>query len=181
MAQHQLSLNIPDIVNEYVIKIEDTSAYNSIVPIDCPLLQITPPGFVSNAQFDNLTVGFNKIFTACDIGLQTINCGIKNSVLPDGIYIIKWSVAPNNIVYVEYNHLRITQALIKYHKMLCDLVEGACEPSAENKKKIKELQYIRTLLDAAKAKVEYCHEAKKGMELYNYAIKLLGMQKCSKC
>jgi hypothetical protein len=36
-------------------------------------------------------------------------------------------------------------------------------------------------LEAAKAKVEFCHEAQKGMTLYNYAIKLLNKIDCVNC
>ena len=36
-------------------------------------------------------------------------------------------------------------------------------------------------LEAAKAKVETCHEPKKGMTLYNYAMKQLNKFTCSSC
>jgi hypothetical protein len=84
-------------------------------------------------------------------------------------------------VYVEYNHLRITQALIRYNKALCDLDLAACEPSAKVQQKLEKLRMIRMYLDAAKAKVEYCHEPQKGMSLYNYAIKLLNKFECKTC
>ena len=36
-------------------------------------------------------------------------------------------------------------------------------------------------LDAAKAKVETCHEQQEGMTLYNYALKLLNKLDCRNC
>jgi hypothetical protein len=58
---------------------------------------------------------------------------------------------------------------------------AACEPSAKIKKKLDKLIEIKSYLDAAKAKVEYCHEPDKGMTLYNYAIKLLDKLECKTC
>ena len=78
------------------------------------------------------------------------------NTLPDGVYVIKYSVAPNEYVYVEYNHLRITNALIKYNELLCELDVAACNPLQEVQDKLQELRLIRMLLDAAKAKVEFC-------------------------
>ena len=43
------------------------------------------------------------------------------------------------------------------------------------------LSQIRMYLEAAKAKVEDCHEPQKGMTLYNYAIKLLNKLECKNC
>tara|TARA_Y100001937_G_C6998640_1_gene275418 strand:- start:465 stop:650 length:186 start_codon:yes stop_codon:yes gene_type:complete len=54
-----------------------------------------------------------------------------------------------------------------------------CEPESERAEVIRELGYIKTLIDAAVAKVEYCQSATEGMELYNYAKRLLGKIDCS--
>jgi uncharacterized protein YqiB (DUF1249 family) len=77
--------------------------------------------------------------------------------------------------------LRITKALTKYQAILCDLDVAACDPPTSVKDKLNQLRLIRMYLDAAKAQVEYCHQAKKGMELYNYAVKLLDKMTCSTC
>ena len=49
------------------------------------------------------------------------------------------------------------------------------------KEKLEALRIIRMYLDAAKAKVEVCHEPQKGMSLYNYALKLLMKMECVNC
>ena len=54
-----------------------------------------------------------------------------------------------------------------------------CEPDRERAELILELGYIKTLIDAAIAKVEYCQDATAGMELYNYANRRLGKVDCS--
>lgn len=183
MAQHKLSLEAPDTMNPCILRLVDTSVYDSIIPIDCPILEITAPGFVHPVQFTtpDITPGFIKNFTACDLELQTTNCGTEFNDIPDGIYVIKYSVSPNDVVYVEYNHLRITKALTCYQSIMCDIDVAACDPTTEIKKKLDSLALIKSYLYAAKAKVETCHEPQKGMELYSYAMKLLGKFECKSC
>jgi len=101
--------------------------------------------------------------------------------LPDGIYIIKYSVSPNDQVYVEYNHMRISYALNRYYNILCDVDANGCEPPLKVKQKLEQLGLIKMYLEAAKAKVEFCHEPQKGMSLYNFALKMLDKLDCVNC
>lgn len=184
--KHALSLSIPDTGNDWSMTIMDTSIYADLIPISCLTLQVLVPGFVRAATFDEssvpaLTPGFIRHLTACNLGLQTEACGTRYDCLPDGLYVIKLSVSPNDIVYVEYNHLRITQALIKWKEKLCELELAPCDPSAEKKAKLEELMKIKGMLEAAKAMVEVCHQADKGMDLFNYAVDLLRKLDCSNC
>lgn len=173
MAKHTLSLNVNDLLNTCILRIEDTSVYDPNLPVTCPTLEITPPGFWKASVLLDRTPNFIANLTACDLGIQTSNCGNTANVLVDGLYIIRWSVAPNNIVFVEYNHLRISTILTTYQKVLCALDLMGCSPDIETQQKIQELQFIRTLIDAAKAKVEVCHNPQRGLEIYNYAHRLL--------
>lgn len=190
MAQHTLSLEVPDTRNECILRIVDTSVYNSDIAISCPVLLVTVPGFSYSVQYTMsfepgggivITPGFILNLTACDLEIQSSNCGTVFNSLPDGIYAIKYSVAPSDLVYVEYNHLRITQALNKIYRILCDLDIGACDPPASVKEKLKQLRLIRMYLEAAKAHAEYCHQAQKAMQLYDYAVKLLDKMACTTC
>lgn len=183
MAQHVLSLESQDTLNKQILRISDTSIYNSMMPVACPLLQVTVPGFNQPVQFAEPLVqpGFNFVLTACDLELQTTGCGTSYKDLPDGIYIIRYSVSPNEVVYVEYNHLRMTCALNKVQSVYCDLDLGTCDPPVDKKNKLEKLQLIEQYLTAAKAMVEFCHQPKKGMELYTYAVKLLDKLMCTTC
>lgn len=183
MAKHVLSLEAPDTLNLCQLRIVDTSIYNEDAQVKCPLLEITLPGFnySVNLEEPDVAPGFILNLTACDLEIQTEGCNSNFNTLPDGIYVIRYSVSPNEYVYAEYNHLRITKALTMYNDILCDLDMGACEPDAKLEKKLKDLHKIRMYLDAAKAKVEICHEPRKGMELYKYAVKLLGKFECKSC
>ena len=173
-------------MNQCILKIFDTSVYTSLIPITCPTLNITVPGFGYSNQIEGVDmIAFvndsHITLTACDLQLQNSNCNTTLNNLPDGIYIIKYSVSPNETVYVEYNHMRITYALNKYYKILCDVDVAACDPPFKVQQRLEELRLIFMYLQAAKSKVEFCHETQKGMSLYNYALKLLNQMECSNC
>lgn len=183
MAQHVLSLEAPDTMNKSILRVVDTSLYNTQIPVTCPLLQVTLPGFSTPVDFDQnfIQPGFILNLTACDLGVQIQQCGTTYADLSDGIYIIKYSVSPNDIVYVEYNHLRMTVALNKYYNLLCDLDLAACDPPAKTTEKLNKLRMIKMYLDAAKGMVEICHEPARGMDLFNYAVKLMNKMDCKTC
>lgn len=183
MANHVLSLEAPDTLNKSILRIVDTSVYNTQIAVTCPLLQVTLPGFDRPVNFDEnyIQPGFIVNLTACDLEVQLSQCGTVYADLPDGIYVIKYSVSPNEVVYVEYNHLRMTKALTNYYNLLCNLDLAACDPPATVKEKLNQLRLIKMYLDAAKAKVEYCHQPSKGMDLFNYAVKLLNKMDCKTC
>jgi hypothetical protein len=171
-SKHILSLEVPTVANCEILSIRDTSQYSNLLAIDCEELLITVPGFNAGALI-KVIEGFFLDITACDLGIQKENCSEHRSDLPDGVYIIKYSVAPNDKVYVEYNHLRVTKILNLYYKTLCDIDLQTCEPFSEKQSLIQEMQFIRTLIDGAIAKVEYCSSPSLGMEMYNYALSRL--------
>jgi hypothetical protein len=181
MAKHTLSLEIPDTLNDCILRVIDTSLYADKPPVDCPYLDVQGPGFSCAVRLD-VEPGFcNLNLTACDLELQTENCGTIFNTLPDGVYVIRYSIAPNEYVFVEYNHLRTTEALNKLNEVLCALDVSNCDPLPEVKEKLKELRLIEMLLKAAKAKVEYCHNPSQGMDLYDYAKKRLDKLACTVC
>ena len=178
MEKHQLALDIPNTLNKCIFRVVDVSIYSDLVPVECGTLYITPPGFTTSYKITDLDVDFTENITACQLGLQTTNCGNTYNDFPDGVYVVRWSVSPNDLVYVEYNHLRITTALNKINDLLCCLDTPACEPTTEIKNKLKEVQLLQTMLEAGKAAVEYCHTPGKGMDMYNYVMKKLNKLSC---
>lgn len=171
-VKHQLSLEVPETNNVKVLRIFDTSLYAEEFDTTCGLLQITSPGFNLPVNVDVLP-HYNLVLNACTLGLQRSGCGEKSAAMPDGIYIIRYSVSPNDKVFVEYNHLRTTQTVNKYYSELSKLELKGCEPSADVKEQLAELRLIKSFIDAAKVKVEYAHLPQEGMELLIYAQKRL--------
>jgi hypothetical protein len=175
---NKLSLNIPDIQTDCILRVEDTSVYADLMPYQCPTLQVLVPGYKDCVEFNSTSpkvVGKGFIFnlTACDLELQFSQCGSLYNEVPDGIYVIKYSMSPNEQLYVEYNHLRVTAIRKQLKAELSKLKLGACEPGAEVDAKFKDLMRISGYIDAAKAAAEYGLDAEKGMLIYNYAKKLL--------
>jgi hypothetical protein len=173
--RHQLSLEIPLIYNDRLLQIDDSSIYTDALPVDCARLEITVPGFVSAVVLEE-TKDFHRLLTSCDLGLQATGCSDQTYALPDGIYIVRYSVSPNDSVFIEYNHLRMTQLWNRYYQRLGQLSLGSCEPDQDVKEQLRRFQLIRSFMEAARAKVEYIHEPHKGMELFVYAQRLL--EKC---
>ena len=167
-TKHILSLEIPTVSNCGLLCIKDTSQYSTELAVDCAELLITLPGFKSTALV-KVEKDFDICLSACGLLIQTENCGTTQTNIPDGVYVIKYSVSPNDKVFVEYNHLRVTQLMTSNYKVLCDLDVQPKIPDSEKAALLREMDFIRTLIDAAVANVEYCNSADQGMRLYNYA------------
>lgn len=176
--KHILSLEVPTVANCEILSIRDTSQYSDIIAKDCPELLITVPGF-NNPALIEVVPGFDLNIAGCDLKIQTTNCGEENIALPDGIYVIRYSLSPNDETFVEYNHLRTTAILNLYYEVLCGLNLSDCEPSSDKEDLIREVNYLRILIDSAKAQVEYCLNPSKGMSMYNYALKRLRKILCT--
>jgi uncharacterized secreted protein with C-terminal beta-propeller domain len=176
---HVLSFEAPDTLNACILRLVDTSVYANI-PVVCPVVAITLPGFTYSTEIA-VEEGFSLNVTACDLGIQTLNCGSSYVDLPDGVYILKYSVSPASVVYVEYNHLRMSKVLQTYKKILCAIEVAGCDPPAEVKEKLKKVRILKDMLDAAKAKVEWCHNPKQGMQIFTYVCKEFDKIACTLC
>ena len=173
-AKHELSLEIVETGNPKLFRVSDTSFYSQDIPVECATLEILSPGFNNPAVLENVIPGFNYMINACTLGQQTVGCSANNfGTVADGVYVVRYSVSPNDKVRVEYNFLRMTGGLTLYYSKLAALEVKACEPDRETKNTLAEMRLIKSLFDAAKAKVEYCHTPREGLELYVYALKRL--------
>jgi hypothetical protein len=175
--KHILSLEIPTVSNCGLLCIKDTSQYSSELAVDCEELLITLPGF-SVPVLIKVNKGFDMCLTACILALQKIECGTVQQDIPDGIYVIRYSVSPNLKVYVEYNHLRVTALLTSYYKVLCQLNVQACQPESQKQALLSEMSFIKTIIDAAVANAEYCQSSAQAMQLYNYEKQRLSKINC---
>lgn len=179
MAKHQLALDIPDTLNETLFRVIDASLYSPDVPVECPKLEITLPGFQLPAVVTSIKPLFSANLSACDLGIQVYNCFVQFNPLPDGVYVVRYSLSPNDQVYVEYNHLRITKGLNKINQILCCLDLKDCDPIQPTKSQIQELKELEMMLKGAKSNVEYCHHPKKGMAMYSYVMGRLEKLACA--
>lgn len=175
--KHILSLEIPAVSNCELLCIKDTSQYSSELAVDCEELLITLPGY-SVPVLIKVDKDFDMCLNACVLSLQKTKCGTVTSTIPDGIYIVRYSVSPNSKVFVEYNHLKVSSLMSTYYNVLCDLDVQACQPDSSKADLLSEMNFIRTLIDAAVANVEYCASSAQGMQLYRYAKQRLDKISC---
>lgn len=179
MSKHILALDFPDTACEHVFKILDSSIYSKILAVDCERLDITIPNFTAPVYI-TVSKGFILNLSAADLRIVSEDYdGIYN--LPDGVYKISYSVSPNDKTIVTYSILRVTSLLNKYYKELCKLKLEKCESDALTLQRLKDLRFIKSLIDAAKSKVDYCKSPTQGLDMYNYAKTLLDRLVSKKC
>lgn len=179
MSKHFLALDIPDTYNPKILSIRDESEYSSEIPVNCGNLEIFVPGF-NNASVIDVSVTWTPNISACALGIQTVDCGEIQADLPDGVYVIRYSVSPNDKVYVEYNHLRITGVLNMYYNALGNVALGTCNPEQEIMDQLRELDLIKSFIDTAKIRVEDQHRPDEGITMLVYAKSRLDklLRKC---
>lgn len=161
------------------LRIADNSYYNPNVTIENPILEITVPGF-DCAAILTVSPGFNQLLNSSTLKIAGSTAFGSLLVLPDGPYYIRYSIKPNDKLFVNYTLFRVCQITQRYLKAVCSLFDGQCEISkADFEKKRKDLIWIKELIDASKAMAEECGEATKAIELYNEANRLLtGINDC---
>ena len=121
--KHHLALDIPETACENIIHVQDASVYAPGLPVTCPRLDITLPGFTVPIY---ITTGMDSRpwsmnLNAADLGLTPANTS-SLIYLPDGLYTIRYSVSPNDKVYVTYYHLRVTRLLNTYYGEVCKIL-----------------------------------------------------------
>lgn len=180
MTRHILSLEVPDVANNEILTINDTSTYAGDLPVKCSVLQITAPGFVLPVTIEALP-NFKKDITACNLGLQTADCGDIRYPLPDGIYVIRFTTTPYDKVWVEYNHFRLTNLMRKLYEKRAALNIPSCDPDSDTRNSLLELSLIESYMQAAKAKAEWGAKPQEAIRLYQYAEKKLKQYSSNRC
>lgn len=176
ITRHILSLDAPESTNDKIIRLVDTSAYSPALEVKCPRLEILIPGHATPVVIDT-THGFMLALNSVDLALTDS----EPAPLPDGVYVVRYSVSPNEKVWIEYNILRTTGTINKYMDQLCRLRIDACEPEQAVLDKWKDLEMIYRFIRAATIKVEWCGASKEGMRMLTYAGKLLDRYLTNNC
>lgn len=187
METHLLNVNVPeDQMTECIFRIEDYSNYSSVLPITNPQLVIQLPGNLACVTFGSATTpaiapGFALNLNACMFGIQTENCGLKQYPLPDGIYLIDYSVAPNDLLSFTQHIFRTVSAKLRLKGLYAKLNLGPCEPTGELKARFDALDRIDRFLKVAKIKAEIEGDCAGAMRLYEYAVALMEKVDCKTC
>jgi len=166
----QLDIYLEDILNPKILVVKDASFYNKDITPTNGKLDLQYPG---SEQYFSIPVGKNFSFVINSNTLNITNTKKSDNLseLPDGIWTIKYSICPNDKLFVEYTFLRNIKQLIKWNNLYCSLQIDKCA----KKKYLEELQKlreIRDIIDAAKYMAD-CGKYEKSLELYNYADSLI--------
>lgn len=160
------------------IKLIDTSNYNPQILVSNGVLEVTPPGFSCPVDF-SVTKDFSITLNSSTLLIAPAITQADLIDLPDGVYYYKYSIQPNDQLFVEYSSLRNCQLLKKYNYEVCELFsqrEKITRKEFEYRR--RKLVWIKELIDASKMKVDDFGEQQAGIEMYNEAERQLDKRWC---
>lgn len=174
-----LKLYVPLVTDPTLLLVKDTSFWDCDVTTTNIILEIKVPGDDCFTKF-LVNKEFLEVYNCSHFNLCCLGCDDPYSVLPDGVYEIKYSFNPNLQTMSYFKHFRTTLLYNNYISAICDLEKNKC---ALTKREIKEqednLFRIRNKIDHAKWMVEECGDENKGLDLYEEAKNQL--KKYSNC
>jgi hypothetical protein len=180
---HILGLYIPESNDCTTQKVIDASTYIESFPVENGLLEVTPPGYDCPVII-SVIKNFNTVLTVSNLGISQGNSNSIGITLPDGIYHYKYSVDPNDDIYVEYDVMRTCKLSAKYREAIRQLFKKRVSLGktifSEN---LKQLSYIDQLIRTSQYMVQDgVGDKRAAVELYNEANSLLGdYNNCTTC
>ncbi len=167
----QLDIYIEKILNSKLLIVKDASYYNPDIAVTNAKLDLQYP---NSNSYINIPVGknFTYIINSNTIGLTDVNRTDALAELPDGLWTIRYSICPNDELFVEYTFLRNVKQLIRFHNLYCQIEIEKCQ----RKHYLEDLETIRgikDIIDAAQYMADDCGKYEKALELYDYADSLL--------
>lgn len=168
MAALNLDILVVPTYSKFTMSVMDISTYPDDPPIVVtPLITITPPGF--DAVDKIFVVETLNVFDSEALALTGI--GEDLVVLPDGVYTIRYSIAPNVTSYVEKNIMRTDRIQERFDEAFMQLDMMECDKAIKMQSKI-DLNTVYFLIQGAIAAANNCAiiEANK---LYLQAVRQL--------
>ena len=168
MADLKLDILVIPTYNTKTLGIADASIYPDDPPVvSSPTIEITIPGFakiVLPFAVNNFTV-----YTSSTLGLTEV--GTDDLPLPDGVYFLKYSVAPAYLNYVEKSIVRVERLQEKFDEAFMKLDMMECDKAIRTQAKV-DLNTIYFFIQGSVAAANNCaiDEANK---LYVTANKML--------
>lgn len=171
---HQLDITYHNTFNCKTLKIEDNSVYDSKYAVSNSILEVKAPGqncftfFELNNDWKSITLNCASLKLCCT------KQPCKLTILPDGIYEIKFSVDPNEKYMVEFNHMRVCKLMSNYIKLVGLYFSNKTNNTRkENEDLEEEFLAIKNIIDGSIYAVEELLDNTLGLELYEQAAKRL--------
>lgn len=166
----RLNLDIIDTHDFKTLGIVDTSWYNTDIVVETPTIEILPPGYTVAASPFFMIKALN-VYNSNGLGITKASCEEELIELPDGIWKVKYSICPNDIIFIEKYFLKTDKIQCRYTQAFLSLDLNTCDNQVDksNRKKLDEIEfYIDGAIAAANDQ-----NPKLASELYNKADKLL--------
>ncbi len=149
--------------------IKDISIYNEVLPVTCGTLSVLAPGYCTPHYYD-VKQGFTKQVNMSNLGLQIVANNDCLSELPDGVFNIRYSINPNDTLFVEYNYFNNCKITKTYMEAICSFLNNKCDLNKKEQKEQLDLLFeISQLIELSKAAAESCDDVDTAMELYKEA------------
>ena len=159
------------VINTYTTQtlgIADISVYDTNPPVvSAPTMQITVPGFTTPVAIPFNVNSFN-VYNSIILGLTPFPA---TSPLPDGIYFMKYSVAPATTNFVEKNIMRTELIQEKFDGAFMKLDMMECDSAMRTQAKVV-LSSISFMIQGSIAAANNC-AIDESNRLYNQANKML--------
>ena len=143
------------VINTYNTKtlgIADISVYDTDPPsVSSPTMQITVPGFTTPVSIPFNVQDFN-VYNSIILGLSTFP---TMTPLPDGVYYMKYSVAPATTNFVEKNIMRTEVIQEKFDNAFMKLDMMECDSAIRTQSKVT-LNSIWYLIQGSIAAANNC-------------------------
>lgn len=164
----QLDILVVPTYNTLTLGIADASIYPTNPPVvSSPTIEITVPGF------DVVSLPFNvndfNIFNSLSLGLSVF--GQPLLPLPDGVYKLRYTVAPAYENFVEKTIIRVELLQEKFDSAFMKLDMMECDRAIKTQQKV-DLNTIYFFIQGAIAAANNCAVAEAN-KLYNQASMML--------
>jgi hypothetical protein len=160
-----LNILVINTYNAETLGIADNSTYD--IPITSPTIDITVPGFpVVSLPF---TPNSFNVFNSTSLGLTAV--GTPITPLPDGVYFLKYSIAPSATYFVEKSIMRTDVIQEKFDNAFMKLDMMECDLAVKTQSKVT-LNSIYYLIQGSIAAANNC-AVDTANKLYNQANRML--------
>jgi len=139
--------------NTKTLGIADISVYDTQPPVlVSPTMEITIPGYTVPVSLPFIPQDFN-VYNSVILGLSTLAQG--NQPLPDGVYYMKYSVAPAYLNFVEKNIMRTERIQEKFDNAFMKLDMMECDSAIRTQAKVN-LNSIYYMIQGSIAAANNC-------------------------
>lgn len=172
----RLNFDITDTHDPKTLGIVDTSWYNPDIIVESPMIEILPPGFVTAASPFFMPRALN-VYNSNGVGLTRASCEGELIDLPDGLWKVRYSICPNDKLYVEKFFLKTDKIVCRYTQAFLSLDLRNDNYSKHKRDALDEIEfYIQGAIAAANNQ-----DAKLASDLYKKADRLLEVYGQSEC